>query len=136
MACPRLLSCGSRELPTIGWGPCYFRTRGQDDFDSSTWTTPTFVVQGFPGYPLTIPKETHRKSVWRAFDAGFRRCLALQIRLQRQAMMSTQSNAAEKAAVSVLDRLFAGGRVLCDGAMGTMLCDRGISIDRCLDALN
>ena len=51
-------------------------------------------------------------------------------------MMSTQSNAAEKAAVSVLDRLLAGGRVLCDGAMGTMLCERGIPMDRCYDALN
>jgi len=51
-------------------------------------------------------------------------------------MMSTQSNAAEKAAVSVLDRLFAGGPVLCDGAMGTMLCERGIPMDRCYDALN
>ncbi len=51
-------------------------------------------------------------------------------------MMSTQSNTAEKAAISVLDRLFAGGRVLCDGAMGTMLCERGIPMDRCYDALN
>ena len=60
----------------------------------------------------------------------------MQIRLQRRAMMSTQSNAAEKAAVSVLDRLVAGSRVLCDGAMGTMRCERGISIDRCYDVLN
>jgi methionine synthase I (cobalamin-dependent) len=51
-------------------------------------------------------------------------------------MMSTQSNAAKKAAISALDRLFAGGRVLSDGAMGTMLCERGISLDRCYDALN
>jgi methionine synthase I (cobalamin-dependent) len=37
---------------------------------------------------------------------------------------------------SVYERLFAGGVVLCDGAMGTVLCDRGISIDRCLEELN
>ncbi len=40
------------------------------------------------------------------------------------------------AAPSVLDRLFAGGRVLSDGAMGTMLYDRGIFINRCYDELN
>ena len=40
------------------------------------------------------------------------------------------------AAASVLDRLFAGGRVLSDGAMGTMLYDRGIFINRCFDELN
>lgn len=34
------------------------------------------------------------------------------------------------------DRLFAGGRVLCDGAMGTMLYGRGIFINRCYDELN
>jgi homocysteine S-methyltransferase len=38
--------------------------------------------------------------------------------------------------VSVLGRLFAGGRVLCDGAMGTMLYARGIFINRCYDELN
>ena len=37
---------------------------------------------------------------------------------------------------SVYERLFAGGVVLCDGAMGTVLCDRGVSIDRCLDERN
>src|ERR1039457_5682743 len=40
------------------------------------------------------------------------------------------------AASGVLQRLLAGGHVLCDGAMGTMLHDRGISIDRCCDELN
>jgi homocysteine S-methyltransferase len=35
-----------------------------------------------------------------------------------------------------VDRLFAGGRVLCDGAMGTMLYGRGIFINRCYDELN
>jgi homocysteine S-methyltransferase len=40
------------------------------------------------------------------------------------------------AASSVLQRLFAGGWVLCDGAMGTMLYERGIASDRCCDELN
>jgi homocysteine S-methyltransferase len=40
---------------------------------------------------------------------------------------------AESAAV---DRLFAGGTVLCDGAMGTMLYARGVFINRCYDELN
>jgi homocysteine S-methyltransferase len=39
-------------------------------------------------------------------------------------------------AVAAVDRLFAGGRVLCDGAMGTMLYGRGIFINRCYDELN
>ena len=34
------------------------------------------------------------------------------------------------------DRLFNGGTVLCDGAMGTMLYARGIFINRCYDELN
>src|SRR5258708_1388093 len=33
-------------------------------------------------------------------------------------------------------RLFAGGTVLCDGAMGSMLYARGIFINRCYDELN
>ena len=33
-------------------------------------------------------------------------------------------------------RLFAGGTVLCDGAMGSMLYGRGIFINRCYDELN
>jgi homocysteine S-methyltransferase len=37
---------------------------------------------------------------------------------------------------NAVDRLFAGGRVLCDGAMGTMLYGRGIFINRCYDELN
>jgi methionine synthase / methylenetetrahydrofolate reductase(NADPH) len=51
-------------------------------------------------------------------------------------MTGARFNAAETRAASALDRLFAGGRVLCDGAMGTMLLERGISIDRCYDELN
>jgi methionine synthase / methylenetetrahydrofolate reductase(NADPH) len=34
------------------------------------------------------------------------------------------------------DRLFGGGTVLCDGAMGTMLYARGVFINRCYDELN
>jgi methionine synthase / methylenetetrahydrofolate reductase (NADH) len=37
---------------------------------------------------------------------------------------------------AAVDRLFAGGTVLCDGAMGTMLYARGIFINRCYDELN
>ncbi len=33
-------------------------------------------------------------------------------------------------------RLFHGGTVLCDGAMGTMLYARGVFINRCYDELN
>ena len=40
------------------------------------------------------------------------------------------------AAGTAVDRLFAGGRVLLDGAMGTMLYGRGIFINRCYDELN
>src|ERR1019366_3719533 len=40
------------------------------------------------------------------------------------------------ATTSAVDRLFAGGRVLADGAMGTMLYDRGVFINRCFDELN
>ena len=42
------------------------------------------------------------------------------------------SSVSGKAAV---DRLFAGGTVLCDGAMGTMLYARGVFINRCYDEL-
>ncbi len=35
-----------------------------------------------------------------------------------------------------VDRLFSGGTVLCDGAMGTMLYARGVFINRCYDELN
>ncbi len=45
-------------------------------------------------------------------------------------------SALHSAAPSGVDRLFAGGRVLCDGAMGTMLYGRGIFINRCYDELN
>jgi methionine synthase / methylenetetrahydrofolate reductase(NADPH) len=36
----------------------------------------------------------------------------------------------------VVDRLFEGNTVLCDGAMGTMLYARGVFINRCYDELN
>src|ERR1700742_5233759 len=45
----------------------------------------------------------------------------------------SEANGAGQAAV---DRLFAGGTVLCDGAMGTMLYARGVFINRCYDELN
>src|SRR5665213_3512228 len=35
-----------------------------------------------------------------------------------------------------VDRLFTGGTVLCDGAMGTMLYSSGVFINRCYDELN
>jgi methionine synthase I (cobalamin-dependent)/5,10-methylenetetrahydrofolate reductase len=35
-----------------------------------------------------------------------------------------------------IDRLFAGGTILCDGAMGTMLYSCGVFINRCYDELN
>jgi len=44
-----------------------------------------------------------------------------------------ESSVTGEAAVA---RLFAGGTVLCDGAMGTMLYARGIFINRCYDELN
>ena len=48
---------GSRELVATGWGTAGRRTRGQRDFDSSTWTTPTFIVQGFrQGLPSEYTK--------------------------------------------------------------------------------
>lgn len=37
---------------------------------------------------------------------------------------------------NALDKLFSGERCLCDGAMGTMLLERGISLDRCCEELN
>ena len=42
----------------------------------------------------------------------------------------------EIAAEEGVRRLFAGGPVLCDGAMGSMLYGRGIYINRCYDELN
>jgi homocysteine S-methyltransferase len=39
-------------------------------------------------------------------------------------------------AADAVNRLFAGGTVLCDGAMGTMLYARGVFINRCYDELN
>src|ERR1700728_3411644 len=35
-----------------------------------------------------------------------------------------------------VDRLFEGGTVLCDGAMGSMLYSCGVFINRCYDELN
>jgi len=49
---------------------------------------------------------------------------------------SAAETRASTASAGALDRLFAGGPVLCDGAMGTMLHSRGVSIDSCCDELN
>src|SRR5664280_771233 len=49
---------------------------------------------------------------------------------------TTATDAKSRAAGTAVDRLFAGGRVLADGAMGTMLYGRGIFINRCFDELN
>lgn len=46
---------------------------------------------------------------------------------------TTELESGVKAAVA---HLFAGGTVLCDGAMGSMLYGRGIFINRCYDELN
>ena len=37
---------------------------------------------------------------------------------------------------AAVDKLFGGGTVLCDGAMGTMLYSCGVFINRCYDELN
>src|SRR5262252_6877669 len=39
-------------------------------------------------------------------------------------------------AAAKVRKLFTGGPVLCDGAMGTMLYSRGVFINRCYDELN
>src|SRR5271163_2610335 len=49
---------------------------------------------------------------------------------------SSGSAAGPIAGLVATDRLFAGGTVLCDGAMGTMLYARGVFINRCYDELN
>jgi homocysteine S-methyltransferase len=41
-----------------------------------------------------------------------------------------------KTGTHAVQRLFRGGSVLCDGAMGTMLYGRGIFINQCFDELN
>lgn len=55
-------------------------------------------------------------------------------------MASATSNFAERPVASgdstAVDRIFRGGRILCDGAMGTMLYGRGVFINRCFDELN
>ena len=47
-------------------------------------------------------------------------------------LQASKTSAARNAAA----RLFAGGTVLCDGAMGSMLYGRGVFINRCYDELN
>src|ERR1700733_8970804 len=48
----------------------------------------------------------------------------------------TEVLTSEKVKPAGVERLFAGGTVLCDGAMGTMLYARGVFINRCYDELN
>src|SRR5208283_5685407 len=63
---------GSRELPATGWGMAEHQPRGQRDFDSSTWATPTFVVQGFRLLTLRVyQRKTASKTGQRRFGAGF-----------------------------------------------------------------
>jgi homocysteine S-methyltransferase len=52
------------------------------------------------------------------------------------AIASSMADARRQAALHAVDALFAGGPVLCDGAMGTMLYGRGIFINRSYDELN
>jgi methionine synthase / methylenetetrahydrofolate reductase(NADPH) len=46
------------------------------------------------------------------------------------------SKAVSEEQYGAVSRLFNGGTVLCDGAMGTMLYARGVFINRCYDELN
>src|SRR6185503_4023181 len=48
----------------------------------------------------------------------------------------TMADVLKNAGTVGVARLFAGGTVLCDGAMGTMLYARGVFINRCYDELN
>jgi homocysteine S-methyltransferase len=52
------------------------------------------------------------------------------------AATDAKGSAKSRAAGTAINRLFCGGRVLSDGAMGTMLYGRGIFINRCYDELN
>jgi homocysteine S-methyltransferase len=51
-------------------------------------------------------------------------------------MASATTSSVAESALHAVDALFAGGPVLCDGAMGTMLYGRGIFINRSYDELN
>ena len=51
-------------------------------------------------------------------------------------MQSSEAATMEAVETSAAARLFSGGTVLCDGAMGSMLYSRGIFINRCYDELN
>jgi len=46
------------------------------------------------------------------------------------------ADAASNPVTSTVERLVAGGGVLCDGAMGTMLLERGFGLELCYDELN
>ncbi len=51
-------------------------------------------------------------------------------------MAGSVTSVDESSVAGAVDTLFGGGRVLCDGAMGTMLYGRGIFINRSYDELN
>ncbi len=51
-------------------------------------------------------------------------------------MVEAATDGLEAEPETVMDRLFAGRRVVGDGAMGTMLLDGGIPLDRCYEELN
>src|ERR1700712_5362327 len=51
-------------------------------------------------------------------------------------MKMTDAVVATSASSAAVARLFTGGPVLCDGAMGTMLYSHGVFINRCYDELN
>ena len=61
----------SKEIPTTRYYKAGHRTRGQRDYDSSTWTTPTFVVRGiFPELTLLLYQRNSARKVYaRVFGA-------------------------------------------------------------------
>jgi len=60
----------------------------------------------------------------------------VELTMAADARGSAKAGAATTAEDTAVDKFFAGGRVLSDGAMGTMLYGRGIFINRCFDELN
>lgn len=56
--------------------------------------------------------------------------------MQTVAERGAEAETVEAGAKEAVARLFAGGTVLCDGAMGSMLYGRGVFINRCYDELN
>jgi homocysteine S-methyltransferase len=56
--------------------------------------------------------------------------------MAQTAEQTVDSDAAQNEVKAAVARLFSGGTVLCDGAMGSMLYGRGVFINRCYDELN